>query len=166
MKNKTSSCLKKYTLMALLTSVSLILFMVESAFPPIPIQGVKIGLSNIVTIVAIFILGKKEAFMILVMRIILSSVFSGSVLSFGFSITGGVLAFGIMALTSDVFGVKKVWITSVLGAVFHNAGQLAVAIIVTGTSRIFVYAPILLLSAIVTGTVIGIVSTALLVRHR
>lgn len=162
-KKKKATHLKKYTTMAILTTVSLILFTVESALPPIPIQGVKIGLSNIVTLIAIFILGKREAFIILVMRIILASIFAGSVLSFGFSIAGGILAFIIMALTADAFGEKKIWITSVLGAIFHNAGQLAVAVVVTGTTRIFVYAPVLLLSAILTGTVIGVVATALLV---
>lgn len=155
--------LKKYAAMAILTAVSLILFTVEAALPPIPIQGVKIGFSNIVTLIAMVILGKREAFIILSMRIILASIFAGSVLSFSFSIVGGILAYTIMALTIDVFGEKKIWITSVMGAIFHNAGQLAVAVIATGTPWISIYAPVLLLSAIVTGTVIGIVTTALVV---
>ena len=162
LKIKKSVNLKKYTAMAILTAVSLILFTVEAALPPIPIQGVKIGFSNIVTLVVIVILGKREAFIILIMRIILASIFSGSVLSFSFSIVGGILAFTIMALTIDAFGEKKIWITSVLGAIFHNAGQLAVAVIATGTPLFSIYAPVLLLSAIVTGTVIGVVTTALL----
>ncbi len=161
-KNKKRKALYKYTAMAILTTVSLIFFTVEAALPPIPIQGVKVGFSNVVTLVAIFLLGKWEAFTILVMRIILASIFAGSVLSFGFSIAGGVMAFIIMAVTADLFGEKKIWITSVLGAVFHNAGQLAVAVAVTGTPRIFIYAPVLLLSAIVTGTIIGVVSSAIL----
>lgn len=168
MKNKDSTLkirnyvnLKKYTAMAILTAVSLILFTVEAALPPIPIQGVKIGFSNIVTLIAMVILGKREAFIILVMRIILSSIFAGNVLSFSFSIVGGILAFTIMALVIDSFGEKKIWITSVLGAIFHNAGQLAVAVIATGTPWISIYAPILLLSAIVTGIVIGVAATAL-----
>ncbi len=155
--------LKKYAAMAILTAVSLILFTVEAALPPIPIQGVKIGFSNIVTLIAMVILGKREAFIILSMRIILASIFAGSVLSFSFSIVGGILAYTIMALTIDVFGEKKIWITSVMGAIFHNAGQLAVAVIATGTPWISIYAPVLLLSAIVTGTVIGVVTTALVV---
>lgn len=149
--------------MAILTAVSLILFVVEAALPPIPVQGVKIGFSNIVTLIGIVFLGKREAFVILLMRIVLSSIIAGSILSFGFSIAGGIMAFGIMALTIDVFGEKKIWITSVLGAIFHNAGQLAVAIIATGTPSISLYAPVLLLSAIVTGSVIGIITSALLV---
>lgn len=161
-KNKSIN-LRKYTTMAILTAVSLILFVVEAALPPIPVQGVKIGFSNIVTLIGIVFLGKREAFVILLMRIVLSSIIAGSILSFGFSIAGGIMAFGIMALTIDVFGEKKIWITSVLGAIFHNAGQLAVAIIATGTPSISLYAPVLLLSAIVTGSVIGIITSALLV---
>lgn len=161
-KRKTLN-LRKYTTMAILTAVSLILFIVEAALPPIPIQGVKVGFSNIVTLISMIFLGRREAFTILIMRIILASIFAGSILSFGFSIVGGIMAFVIMALTVDVFGEKKIWITSVLGAVFHNAGQLAVAIIATGTPSISMYAPILLLSAIVTGSVIGVITTALLI---
>ncbi len=165
-KNQWRIGLKSITIMAILTAVSLILFTVEAAFPPIPIQGVKVGFSNIVTLIAMVVLGKREAFIILVMRIILASIFAGSILSFGFSIVGGIMAFIIMAFTMDVFGEKKIWITSVLGAIFHNAGQLAVAVIATGTPAISIYAPILLLSAIVTGTVIGVVTTALLAVRR
>lgn len=162
-RKKNNINLKKYAAMAILTSVSLILFTVEAALPPIPIQGVKLGFSNIVTLVSMVVLGKREAFLILVMRIILASVFSGSILSFLFSIVGGIMAFSIMALTINIFGQNKIWITSVLGAIFHNAGQLAVAVFATGTPAVSIYAPILLLSAIVTGTIIGVVTTALLV---
>ena len=161
-RKKNNIILKKYAVMAILTSVSLILFTVEAALPPIPIQGVKLGFSNIVTLIAMVILGKREAFLILIMRIILASVFAGSILSFLFSIVGGIMAFSIMALTINIFGRKKIWITSVLGAIFHNAGQLAVAVFATGTPAVSIYAPILLLSAIVTGTIIGVVTTALL----
>ena len=165
--NNKSMNIKKYTAMAILTAVSLILFTVEAALPPIPIQGVKLGFSNVVTLVAMVILGRRESFIILIMRIFLASIFAGSVLSFGFSIAGGMLAFAIMALTINVFGEKKLWITSVFGAIFHNAGQLAVAIIATGTPAISIYAPVLLLSAIVTGSIIGVVTTALVagLRH-
>lgn len=161
-KRKTIS-LKKYTAMAILTAVSLILFTVEAALPPIPIQGVKIGFSNIVTLISMIFLGRREAFIVLIMRIILAGVFAGSILSFGFSIVGGITAFIIMALTVNLFGEKKIWIVSVLGAVFHNAGQLAVAIVATGTPSLSLYAPVLLLSAIVTGAIIGVVTTALLI---
>lgn len=162
-RNSKSINLRKYTTMAILTAVSLILFTVEAALPPMPIQGVKIGFSNIVTLIAIVFLGKREAFAILLMRIVLASIIAGSILSFCFSIVGGIMAFAVMALTVNVFGEKKIWITSVLGAVFHNAGQLAVAVIATGTPSILIYAPVLLLSAIVTGSVIGVITTALLV---
>lgn len=165
--NNKSINIKKYTAMAILTAVSLILFTVEAALPPIPIQGVKLGFSNVVTLVAMVILGRRESLIILIMRIFLASIFAGSVLSFGFSIAGGMLAFAIMALTINVFGEKKLWIISVFGAIFHNAGQLAVAIIATGTPAISIYAPVLLLSAIVTGSIIGVVTTALVagLRH-
>ena len=106
-RKKNNINLKKYTAMAILTSVSLILFTVEAALPPIPIQGVKIGFSNIVTLVSMVVLGKREAFLILVMRIILASVFAGSILSFLFSIVGGIMAFAIMALTINIFGRKN-----------------------------------------------------------
>ena len=131
--NRKIIMLEYFTAMVLLRAVSLILFTVEAALPPIPIQGVKIGFSNIVTLISMIFLGRREAFIVLIMRIILAGVFAGSILSFGFSIVGGITAFIIMALTVNLFGEKKIWIVSVLGAVFHNAGQLAVAIVATGT---------------------------------
>ena len=125
---------KKLALMAALTAIALTIFVAEAQIPPVvPIPGAKLGLANIVTLVAIVLMGRREAGEILLMRILLGSMFTGSVSAMMFSIAGGVLAWAIMCLTVRFFGEKQLWIVSVLAALGHNAGQLLVAAFVTGT---------------------------------
>lgn len=154
--------LNRLALMSILLALSLIMFMVESLLPVIPIQGVKLGFSNVITLIAIAFLGKKEALIILVMRIILAGFFSGSVMSFMFSLVGGLLAFLVMALTYDFFFEKRLWVVSVFGAICHNIGQIAVAFVVMKTTVVLLYLPILIISGIVTGSIIGVVTMLLL----
>ena len=98
---------RKLTLMAMLTAVSLIVFVIEAQIPPlVPIPGVKLGLANTVTLVAMLILGKKEAGAVLLVRIIMGSMFAGGVSGFLFSLAGGVLAYAVMCLTVKVFPEK------------------------------------------------------------
>ena len=148
---------RKLALMALLTAVSLIVFVIEAQIPPlVPIPGVKLGLANIITLVAMIILGKKEAGAILLVRIIMGSMFAGGVSGFLFSIAGGFLAYLVMCLSAKAFPEKMLWAVSILGALGHNIGQLAVSVWVTGTPSILVYAPALVTSGIVTGAFTGL----------
>ena len=148
---------RKLALMAMLTAVSLIVFVIEAQIPPIvPIPGVKLGLANIITLVAMIILGKKEAGAVLLVRIIMGSVFAGGVSGFLFSLAGGVLAYAVMCLTVKLFPERLLWVVSVFAAIGHNIGQLAVSVFVTGTPSILVYAPALVASGIVTGAFTGL----------
>ena len=79
-----------------------------------------------------------------------------------FSIAGGVLAWAIMCLTVRFFGEKQLWIVSVLAALGHNAGQLAVAVWVTGTVSILAYAPVLVAAGVITGAFTGIAALYLI----
>lgn len=154
---------KKLALMAALTAVALTIFVAEAQIPPVvPIPGAKLGLANIITLVAVVLLGRREAGEILLVRIILGSMFTGSVSAMLFSIAGGVLAWGVMCLTVHFFGEKQLWIVSVLAALGHNAGQLAVAVWVTGTVSILVYAPVLIAAGVVAGVFTGIAALYLI----
>ncbi len=149
---------KRLSLMAMLTATSLIIFVVEAQIPPpLPIPGIKLGLANIITLTAMVLLGRKEAGLILVCRIVLGSVFAGGVSGFLFSIAGGALAYAVMCLLLNAFRDKLIWVLSIFGAIGHNIGQLTVAVIITGTPNIALYyGPVLFAAAIVTGAFTGV----------
>lgn len=143
--------------MAILTAIALIVFVIEAQIPPIvPIPGVKLGLANMITLVAMVILGRREAGAILVVRILMGSMFAGGVSGFLFSLAGGILAYLVMILLVGVFPEKLLWVVSIFGAIAHNIGQLAVAVWVSGTPSIIVYGPALMASGIITGAFTGI----------
>ncbi len=142
--------------MSLLTAIALTVFVIENQIPaPVPIPGVKLGLSNIITLVAMLLLGRREAGAVLAVRILMSAVFVGSVSTLIYSIAGGLLAYAVMCLTLGMFNEKQLWIVSVLSAVAHNAGQLSACALIVKTPGIMVYAPVLAASGIITGTFTG-----------
>ena len=148
---------KKITAMALLLALALIIFIIEAQLPPLaPIPGIKLGLANIITLMAIYILGRKEAFVILALRIILASIFSGGMAGFLYSIAGGLVCFVFMGITSYKLGEKRMWAVSVFGAIGHNIGQIIVACIVIGSAQVLWYLPVLIISAVITGVFTGI----------
>ena len=142
---------KKLVLMALLTAVALTVFVIENQIPaPVPIPGVKLGLANIITLVAMVLLGKKEAGAILLMRILMGAMFAGSPSTLLFSAAGGALAYLVMCLTVGLFPEKQLWIVSALAALAHNAGQLLTCALVVKTPGVLAYAPILAASGVLT----------------
>lgn len=156
---------KKLSLTAMLTAAALIIFVAESQIPPVvPIVGVKLGLANVITLVALYLLSPREAFFISIIRIVLGSIFTGHLMSFFFSLAGGLLCYAAMLFASKIFSKQQIWAVSVLGAIAHNAGQLCVALFMLGRSEILWYSPVLLLSALITGAFTGV--TAQLVIHR
>ena len=158
--NKT----KKMVLLSILVSIALVIYLIEDQIP-ILFPGIKLGLANSISLVALILLGWKEAFLIMVLRTLLGSMFGGSLSAFMFSIAGGILSNIVMVLLYKWFknslGIPTI---SVCGAVFHNIGQLLVASFVVQDLRIYIYLPLFLISAIVTGYFIGILSSILKVR--
>lgn len=156
---------KKLSLMAMFTAASLIVFVIEAQIPaPVPVPGVKLGLANIVTLIATLLLGRREAGLILAVRIVMGSVFAGGVSAFLFSVSGGMLAYAVMCLTVTRFPRKMLWVVSALAAVAHNMGQLLAAIAITKTAALMVYAPVLLASGIITGVFTGLAAMYLALR--
>jgi len=147
---------KKIVLMALLTAIALIIFVVEARMPnPIPIPGAKLGLANIVTVYAMFVLGPIPTLMILICRIFLGSIFSGQMMSLFYSLSGGMLCYASMLVMRKIVGLKQIWVCSVVGAIFHNIGQIAVAVAITRTSGLIAYLPFLMVSGICAGALTG-----------
>lgn len=142
--------------MALLTAVALIIFMVEAQIPsPVPVPGIKLGLANIVTVYAVFVLGPAQTLMILFCRVFLGAVFSGQMMTLLYSLGGGLLCWCAMCLLRKVLTEKQIWVCSVFGAICHNIGQMIVAVAVTRTPALLAYLPILLVSGILTGAFTG-----------
>lgn len=150
---------KKLVFMALLTAISLVIWVIEAQIPaPIPVPGIKLGLASVITLAAMLLLGRREALAVLLVRVFLASVFAGSFSAILFSLAGGVLSWLVMALTLGLFSDKLIWVVSVFGAIAHNAGQLLAAIAVTKTASLLAYAPALLAAAIVTGAFTGVIA--------
>ena len=159
---------KKLTTMALLTAFALIIFIIELQIPPlVPIAGVKLGLANIITLFAIFVLNRKETLCILLVRIILGSVLSGRMVAMMYSLCGGLLCFAaISVLKIFIRDEKHMWIYGVIGAIFHNIGQIIAAMIITKTIYIVSYLPILIISGIITGIFTGFATQFLLKQFK
>ena len=148
---------KRLALCAVLAAVALTIFVAESQIPPVvPMPGVKLGLANIVTLVAMVLLGRRDALAVLAVRLILGAAFTGGFSAFMFSAVGGLFAYIVMAALVGVFPEKMLWVVSVLAALAHNAGQRLVAVFVTGTPGIAVYILILAASGVVTGAFTGL----------
>lgn len=148
---------KHLTTLAMFTTVALTIFVVESAIPPLlPIPGVKLGLANIVTLWLLLCSDWKDALLVLVLRIILGSIFGGQVLSFAYSLAGGLFCLMAMSLFHHFFGKKQIVFTSVLGAIFHNAGQLFMAFFILQSFSVISYFPILFISGVTAGAFTGL----------
>lgn len=148
--------LKQMTSNAVLTAIALTIFMIEAQIPSlVPVPGVKLGLANIITVFALFAFTPRDAFLIMFVRVFLGSVFSGQISTMLYSFGGGLLCFAALLVMKRLITVKQLWVASVIGAVFHNIGQILVAVIVTGTPGIVVYLPVLMVSGIIAGTFTG-----------
>ena len=158
--------IKKLAQSALLAVIALTIFVLESQIPlPLPVPGLRLGLSNVVILFALFALGWKEALGILLVRIFLGNIFSGQVTAMLYSLGGAALAFTAMALLSRVVQQKQIWAVGVVGGLAHNIGQMAVAVAITQTPELLVYLPVLLLCGMVTGAFTGICAQLLQKRR-
>ena len=156
---------RRLAALGLLTGVALILFVVEAQIPPImPVPGVKIGLANIVTVFAVFMLGAKDGALVLCARVFLGAVFAGNFSSILYSAAGGLFAILTVIGLKRVLQERQIWIAGCLGAVAHGMGQMLVAVPVSGTPAILVYLPVLVVSGIITGTFTGLCAQVLVNR--
>jgi heptaprenyl diphosphate synthase len=149
--------LKRLTRAAVLTAVALTIFMVELQIPSVvPIPGVKLGLANIVTVYAMFLLGPADTLAILIVRILLGSIFSGQMMSLIYSLSGGFLCYLVMLIMRKIVTKKQIWVCSVVSAIAHNIGQMAAAILVTSTPSLIIYLPVLMISGVIAGLFTGL----------
>ena len=158
---------RKITQMPLLTAIALPTFMVEAQIPAlVPVPGVKLGLSNIITVFAVFAMGPKEAAAILFVRIFLGAVFAGNFSTLFYSAAGGALAIGGTILRRKLLTKKQLWVAGVLGAVAHSIGQMAMAIAITQTVGLVSYLPVMIVCSIITGLFTGFCAQFLMDRGK
>ena len=148
------------------TALALIFSYVETLIPiHIGIPGVKLGLANLIVVIALYRMGVREAYVLSVVRVILAGFLFGNLFAILYSLAGGLLSLTVMVFfkKTEKFSVLGV---SMAGAVFHNMGQLIMAAIVLESLSITYYLPVLMISGIVTGLLIGIVANEMLKRVR
>lgn len=141
-----------------LIALALVFSYVEYIIPiPIPVPGVKLGLANLVTLTGLFFLNPMQVFIILVARILLAGFMFGNLSTIIYSLAGGIISFLLMYGATKLKAFSPLGI-SLLGGVFHNMAQLAVACLILKSTTLLAYLPVLILSGITAGALIGIVS--------
>ena len=152
--------------LAVLTAVALIIFIIELQIPnPFPIPGIKLGLANIITVYAVYKFSAKEVAMIVVSRVFLGSVFGGNISALPYSMSGALLCLIGMLLIKKAVPIKFIWLSSILGAILHNTGQMAAAVLMTGTLTVLSYYPFLIVSGCIAGAFTGICAQLLIKRE-
>ena len=157
--------IRRLTGLSLLTCLALIIFVIELRFPDIlPIPGVKLGLANIITIYAMYKYKAGEVTLLVTARVLLGGLFSANPSALIYSISGAVVCLVGMLLLRRIIPFQWMWLCSVIGAILHNTGQIAAAILVTRTLTIVAYYPVLIVSGCIAGAFTGI--CAQLVIHK
>lgn len=154
---------KKIALFGMMVALAFTFSYFESLIPlDFVVPGVKLGLANLVVVIALYLMKPGEAFSIAIIRIFLAGLTFGNAYSIAYSLCGGILSFLVMYLVRktklSVIGV------SMLGGICHNIGQIIVAAIVMGTSRIAYYLPVLLVAGLITGLLLGVISKLVIER--
>lgn len=147
---------QKLTKIALLSALALVFGYIESLLPPLFLPGIKLGLSNIVLLFALYKLDKSSAFLIMLVKVCISSLLFSGMNVFFYSLSGGILSLLVMFIFRNrYFSIVGI---SILGGVFHNIGQLLVAGIVLGKNALY-YFPVLIISGAVMGFITGIAAS-------
>ena len=153
---------KRVALCGLLLALMLVLGYVESLLPAVSgVPGIKLGLSNGVLIFAVYMLNVPTAFVLMGLKVALSGLLFGGVSAMIYAAAGGVLSLTVMCLLSRVRGLHPV-VVSMAGGVFHNVGQLGMAMLILQTPSLAYYLAVLMLSGLATGAVTGVAASSVM----
>lgn len=148
----------KIAFLGMFTALAMIFSYIETLIPPlVAYPGIKLGLANIAIIVILYKTGWKEAVAVSLIRVVLSSMMFSTLLSMLYSLAGAILSLIAMIILKKL-KLSKITI-SVVGGVFHNIGQILVAILMTETAEIMYYLPILLFTGTISGIIIGLIAS-------
>lgn len=157
---------KKIATFGVFVALAFIFSYIESLIPfHFAVPGMKLGLANIVVLVALYQLGAKEAFVLSLIRVVLVGFTFGNMYSLMYSLAGGLLSYIMMLFVkkTKLFSIVGV---SVVGALSHNIGQIIVAMYVLETKALITYLPVLMVMGSVTGVIIGILGSEIVKRVR
>lgn len=148
----------------LLVALMLVLGFVESLLPVAAgVPGIKLGLSNGVLIFAVYMLDIPTAFVLMVLKVVLSGLMFGGVNAMMYAFAGGLLSMAAMALLSRIKGAHPITV-SMAGGVAHNVGQVALAMLILQTPSLLYYMAVLMIAGLITGAVTGVAAT-LVMKH-
>lgn len=147
---------KRVAIIGMLSCMAIIVSYIEFLFPiNIGIPGIKLGLANIVIIIALYNYKLYWSFLINIIRIFIIGMLFGNLFSIIFSLTGGIISMLIMYFAKKIKSLTIVGV-SILGGVFHNISQLVIAGLIMNLPEIIYYIPVLVISGAITGTIIGV----------
>ena len=157
LKNKTKFfSARRVATLSVLTAMGLITFMIESLFPPLFLPGAKMGISNVFSLLTLIVLGPTEAFILVIVRTTLGSIFTGNMSTLMYSMTAGIVSVAVSTvLVEFVYPKVSIVAISVVAAVMHNLTQNLVFCLISDTPEMFAYMPWLALIGIVAGIIVG-----------
>ncbi|MGI6011019.1 MAG: Gx transporter family protein [Ruminococcus sp.] len=155
---------RKTAVLGLCAALAILLGYVESLIPLFPgVYGIKLGLSNLVIVFMLYLYGMKEALLVSVIRIVVIGFLFGNLFSILFSLAGALFSLAVMGLVRKVKGMSVIGV-SLAGGVAHNMAQMVVAVFLVSSFYLIYYLPVLMVSGVVTGILIGIVSREMIRR--
>ena len=166
MASDVSARTRKIAYLGLLTALAFVFSYIEYLLPlNIGIPGAKVGLPNIVIVTVLYVLGTADAFILSVVRVLLVGLTFGNMSMMMYSMAGALLSFAVMLVATKT---KKLSVTgvSVLGGVFHNIGQILVAMFILETGSLVYYLPFLVMVGTASGVIIGIIASLVVRRIR
>ncbi len=156
---------KRLAELSLLTAAALIIFIVELNLPDLSaIPGVKLGLANIITVYSVYRFRGREVLLMVLTRVLLGAFFSSNFSAIMYSLAGAMLCLGGMLIMRRVIPENYLWLCSIIGAILHNTGQMAVAVMVTRTVAVAANYPFLIISGCIAGTFTGLCAQYVLKR--
>lgn len=149
--------IRKIAVLGLMLALIFVLGLLENMLPPLPFlpPNFKLGLANVLAMYCIFFIGKKEAYALAVLKSVFVFMSRGPIAA-ALSLTGGILSVTVIIIAISLSRNSLSYITdSILGAIFHNIGQLLAFCVIMKSWFVFYYFPVLLISGIIMGTVTG-----------
>lgn len=149
---------KRISYIGILTSMALILSYFERLIPPpVPIAGVKLGLANIIILIALYILSYEDSFIILLLKVFCVSFLFSGITGLLFGLSGGILSYVSMVIfkKSNLFSIVGV---SIIGGVMFNVGQIFVSVLLVSNISMFYYLPVLIIFGLISGFLTGIIA--------
>jgi heptaprenyl diphosphate synthase component I len=161
---RSGKYIRQITTMGMLVALAMVLGFVETLIPiNLGIPGMKLGLANIVVVIALFLFDIKTAVVVSILRIILIAMTFGNMSMMFYSIAGASLSLLSMIVISKIKSFSLISI-SIVGGIMHNVGQIICAAFVVRTNGVFTYLPVLMIAGLVSGALIGIVAGLISVR--